>query len=144
MPEFECLPISAEEPVCIGDIVRTKASGPKGRCHRVQIIRECECPFYGCEPMHLHLHLVCVEVDPNTWKQISGQTYHSGYRYKGERLIGMQWPIGSDQNKRNCGEPDELFVVMRHTVPNAVPSVSLPAARPLNPNETLTLFMEGL
>ena len=103
-------------------------------------MRECDCPHYGSVP--LHLHFVCIEVESGTWK-LTGrrQTYQSGYRYDGDRLIGMKWPEGSEQNKRNNGQPDELFVVKRHAPPKSVATVApLPVpAKPIRPNGTLSM-----
>lgn len=138
MPEFDPIAVSATAPVQKGDIVRPRSARPDDPCHLVQMILECDCPHYGPHP--LHLHFVCTAVEAGTWKRLNiGQTYHGGYRYEGDRLLGRTWPAGSGQYKRNGGERDELFLVWREPVPEPIQVASAAKARPCDPNTTLTL-----
>jgi hypothetical protein len=145
-------PVSETEPVCVGDIVTAKSFGEAQTFHMVQMMRTCDCPQYGAAP---HLHFVCTEVYPTTWKRINGgQTYHSGYRYEGARLLGRSWPEGSNQFYR-CGGAldkegrDELFVVHRVSAADSTEPVKPKAAAvprkqsPAQPVVATTLTMEG-
>jgi len=137
MPELDALPLSANNPVKVGDIVRFRWAGPTDTCHLVQMIHECDCPHFGPEP--LHLHFICVRAEAGTWKHIpSGQTYLGGYRYEGDRLMGRNWPEGSNAFKTNGGERDELFLVWRKPVLETV-QAAVEKGRAGDPNTTLTL-----
>lgn len=112
------IPLCAEDPLRAGDVIITNyKSGP----YRVESISGCD----GCRVNDYvsypwqHVHLMCSGVDRTTLEPLKGSPFYlNGYRYVGDRMLGLQYApctsiyVAMDGGKDGDGY-DEIFRIKR-------------------------------